>query len=205
MIWNDVARRTTTVIVLATVVATFACGAARAADHPDRFTLTSPDFADNGMLSSANAGTGASTRGNWPCGGQNVSPALAWSNAPVGTKSFAVIMQDPDAASGLGTVHWIAYDIPATVNALPRNAGAGSSASLVEGANGRNLTMYFGPCSEPEARAHHFLWMVYALDIAPGTLKPGLTREAFLQQIQGHNLAEASLSSRYYQGSSSMK
>jgi hypothetical protein len=50
---------------------------------------------------------------------------------------------------------------------------------------------------EPGAKTHHFLWLVFALDLAPGTLKPGLSREQFMQQIEGHNLAEASLSSRY--------
>ncbi len=173
--------------------------AAQAADHPDLFQMTSPDFADNGMLNAANAGTGTSTRGPWDCGGQNVSPALAWSHAPLGTKSFAVTMDDPDAASGIGANHWIAYDIPAIVTALPRDSGNGSSKLLVGGANGRKLTTYVGPCAEPGAKQHHFLWMVFALDIPPGTLKPGLSREEFMRQIQGHNLAEASLSSRYEQ------
>jgi Raf kinase inhibitor-like YbhB/YbcL family protein len=171
--------------------------AARAADHPDLFRMTSPDFEDNGMLKPDNLGTGSSPRGNWDCGGQNISPALAWSRAPRGTKSFAVIMDDPDAASGAGANHWIAYDIPASATALPRNAAAAGSTLLVEGANGRKLSTYAGPCPEPGAKTHHFLWLVFALDLAPGTLKPGLSREQFMQQIEGHNLAEASLSSRY--------
>lgn len=169
---------------------------ARAADHPDRFTLSSPDFADNGLLSSATLATGTSTRGPWACGGRNVSPALAWANAPRGTKSFAVIMDDPDAASGRGANHWIAYGIAPSVHALPQNAGAAGAALLTGGANGRGLTTYSGPCAEPGAKAHHFLWMVFALDLPPAALKPGLTRAQFMRRIRGHNLAEASLSSR---------
>ena len=169
---------------------------APAADHPDLFTLTSPDFADNGMLSAPNAGTGKSVRGDWACGGQNVSPALAWSHVPAGTKSFAVVMDDPDAASGRGGNHWTAYDIPPAVTSLPRDAGNLHSTLLVNGNNGR-LDGYGGPCAEPDAKAHHFLWMVFALDIPLGTLKPGLTRAQFMQAIDGHNLAEASLVSRY--------
>lgn len=157
--------------------------AASAADHPDRFVLTSPDFVDDGYLTTANAGTGKSVRGDWACGGQDVSPALAWTNAPAGTKSFAIVMIDPDAASGRGGTHWLVYDIPASVSSLPRNAGS---------TNG-----YHGPCAEPNAKTHHFLWMIYALDVAPGTLEPGMTRERFMQAIEGHNLAEASLVSRY--------
>ena len=170
--------------------------AVRAADHPDLFTLTSPDITDNGMLNPANAGTGTSQRGPWACGGQDVSPALSWSHAPKETKSFAVIMDDPDAASGRGGNRWIAYDIAASANALPRDAGNGRSTLLVGGSNGRKTT-YSGPCAEPDAKTHHFLWMLFALDIAPGTLKPGLTREEFMKQIQGHNLSEASLVSRW--------
>ena len=95
-------------------------GGARAVDHPDLFELTSPDFADNGMLSEANAGTGTSLRGPWACGGQNISPALTWSHAPGGTQSFAVLMDDPDAASGRGGNHWITYDIPASATGVGR-------------------------------------------------------------------------------------
>ena len=178
------------------VLALLVTPAARAADHPDLFTATSPDFADNGMLTAANAGVGTSSRGPWACGGQNISPALAWTHAPAGTKSFAVITDDPDAASGRGGNHWIAYDIPATVSALPRNAGNGSSPLLVGGNNGKTTT-YGGPCAEPDAKPHHILWMVFALDLPPGTLKPGLAREQFMEQIQGHNLAEASIVTRY--------
>jgi len=195
-IFHIFARATVALVSLALILAPVA---SRAADHPDLFRLASPDFGDNGMLSAANAGTGTSPRGNWACGGQNVSPALAWSKAPAETKSYAVIMDDPDAASGIGNNHWIAYGIPASVMSLPRNAGAPDSKVLVSGANGRKLPQYSGPCSEPDAKPHHFLWMVFALDVAPGALKPGLSREEFMQQIHGHNLAEASLSAIYEQ------
>jgi len=168
-----------------------------AADHPDRFVASSPDFADGGMLSAANAGTGSSTRGNWACGGANVSPALTWSHAPAGTKSFAVLMDDPDAASGIGANHWIAYGITASVTALPRDAGNGRSTLVVGGSNGRKRATYVGACAEPGAKPHHFLWIVFALDLAPRALKPGLSRPEFMREIRGHNLAEASVSSRY--------
>jgi phosphatidylethanolamine-binding protein (PEBP) family uncharacterized protein len=60
---------------------------ARAVDHPDLFELTSPDFADNGMLSEDNAYEGKSVRGPWDCGGKNISPALSWRRAPADTKA----------------------------------------------------------------------------------------------------------------------
>jgi Raf kinase inhibitor-like YbhB/YbcL family protein len=170
--------------------------AVRAADHPDLFRLSSPDFADNGFLSAANAGRGKSPRGPWACGGQDVSPALVWSHAPHGTKTYAVIMDDPDAASGRGGTHWIAYDIPASVTALPRNAGNGETNLLVGGNNGATSS-YHGPCAEPDAKTHHFLWMVYALDLPVGSLQANLTQAQFMARIKGHNLAEASMVTRY--------
>lgn len=170
--------------------------AVRAADHPDLFTLSSPDFPDNGFLSAANAGKGKSPRGPWACGGQDVSPALSWSHAPRGTKTYAVIMDDPDAASGRGGTHWIAYDIPSSVTHLPRNAGNGETNLLVNGDSG-GVFAYHGPCAEPDAKTHHFLWMVYALDLPVGSLQANLTQAQFMARIKGHNLAEASLVSRY--------
>jgi hypothetical protein len=170
--------------------------AVRAADHPDMFVLSSADFADNGFLSAPNAGKGKSPRGPWACGGADVSPALTWSHAPKGTKTYAVIMDDPDAASGRGGTHWIAYDIPASVTKLPRNAGNGESNLLVNGDNGSTFA-YHGPCAEPNAKSHHFLWMVFALDLPVGSLQANLTQAQFMARIKGHNLAEASLVSRY--------
>jgi len=170
-------------------------GGARAVDHPDLFELSSPDFADNGMLGEANAGVGTSLRGPWACGGQNISPALSWSHAPAGTQSFAVIMDDPDAASGRGGNHWIMYDIPASATGVARG-DADKPGKFVSGNSG-NKAAYHGACAEPGAKAHHFIFYVYALDIGLGQLKPGLTRAELVREMQGHNLAEASLMARY--------
>jgi Raf kinase inhibitor-like YbhB/YbcL family protein len=170
-------------------------GGAQAVDHPDLFEVTSPDFPDNGLLPEANAGTGTSLRGPWACGGQNISPALAWSHAPAETQSFAVIMDDPDAASGRGGNHWIMYDIPPSATGVTRG-DADRPGKFVSGNSG-NKAAYHGACAEPGAKAHHFIFLVYSLDIALGKLKPDLTKAEFMQQIQGHNLAEASIMARY--------
>jgi Raf kinase inhibitor-like YbhB/YbcL family protein len=178
------------------IVGCLGAGAADAVDHPDLFRAWSPDFPDNGFLSADNAGAGASPRGPWQCGGKNISPALSWSGAPANTKSFAIVMDDPDAAMGRGANHWIAYDIPPSALGIARGAMA-HSGNYVPGASGLNKVAYHGPCAEPGAKPHHFLFMVYALDIAPGTLPPGLTEAGFIKRIQGHNVAEASVSARY--------
>ena len=168
---------------------------AQAVDHPDLFELTSPDFPDNGISTEASAGTGTSLRGPWACGGQNMSPALAWSHAPAATQSFAIVMDDPDAAMGRGGNHWIMYDIPPAARAVERG-DADKPGKFVGGNSGNNLA-YHGACAEPGAKAHHFIFMIYALDIGLGKLKPGLTKAEFAQQIQGHSLAEASIVARY--------
>jgi Raf kinase inhibitor-like YbhB/YbcL family protein len=168
---------------------------AQAVDHPDLFEVTSPDFPDNGLLGEANAGIGTSLRGPWACGGQNLSPALTWSHAPAETQSFAVIMDDPDAASGRGGNHWITYDIPASAKGVARG-DANQPGKFVSGNSG-NGAAYHGACAEPGAKAHHFIFFVYALDIAPGKLKPGLTKAELMEQIKGHNIAEGSLMGRY--------
>jgi Raf kinase inhibitor-like YbhB/YbcL family protein len=170
--------------------------AAHAVDHPDLFRAWSPDFAENGFLSADNAFSGSSPRGPWQCGGKNISPALSWSGAPADTKSFAVIMDDPDAAMGRGGNHWIVYDIPPTAVGIARGAAA-AEAPYVGGDSGIDKLAYHGPCAEPGAKPHHFLFMVYALDIPLGTLPASLTRADFIKKIQGHNIAEASVSARY--------
>jgi Raf kinase inhibitor-like YbhB/YbcL family protein len=169
---------------------------ARAVDHPDLFELTSPDFPDNGRLTEANAAAGNSPRGPWACGGQNISPALSWSHAPAETQSFAIVMDDPDAAMGRGGNHWVMFDIPAAAKSVARG-DADKPGKFVSGNSGNNNLAYHGPCAEPGAKAHHFLFMIYALDIGLGRLKPGLTRAELAQAIAGHNLAEASIMARY--------
>lgn len=167
-------------------------GAAGAADHPDLFRAWSPDFADDGLLSADNASTGASPRGPWQCGGKNIAPAISWSGAPADTRSFAIVMNDPDAAMGRGGNHWVIYDIPPKALGVARGIAA-AAGTYVPGDSGSNKLAYHGPCAEPGAKPHHFLFMVYALDIPPGTLPAGLTEAEFMQKIKGHNTAEASI------------
>lgn len=158
------------------------------------FTATSPKFADGGMLDRANAG---GTFGTSNCGGGNLSPALTWSNAPAATKTFAIVVSDPDGSNGLGSVHWIAYDIAPNVNSLAEGDGSQPSAKFVGGTNGRGLQTYFGPCPPPGGTPHHYHLSVMALDIAPSTLGPGLTRDALFAKIKGHILAQSSIIARY--------
>ncbi|MFI5013678.1 MAG: YbhB/YbcL family Raf kinase inhibitor-like protein [Hyphomicrobiales bacterium] len=155
------------------------------------FTVTSRGSPDGAFLARRNA----SNLGD--CGGENVSPPIAWSHAPRGTLSHAVVLYDPDGGKGLGSVHWVAYDIAPSTHSLDEGAGAAASSLVVGGTNTRGTTTYIGPCPPVGDQPHHYVFGVYALDLKPGTLAPGLTRNALLQAIRGHVLAASSIVLRY--------
>ena len=180
---------------LVVAVAGLAAVPARAVDFPDLFVAWSPDFPDNAILTADNASTGKSPRGPWECGGKNIAPAISWSRAPADARSFAVLMDDPDAALGRGGNHWIVYGVPPTAKGLARGAAEGPD-TFVAGDSGR-LGPYHGACAEPGAKAHHFIFYVYALTTGPGDLPRGLTKEQFMEKVRDRRTAEASIVARY--------
>ncbi len=95
-----------------------------------RFTLTSPDVAAGARVGERHVFNG------FGCSGQNVSPALAWRNAPAGTRSYAVTVYDPDAPTGSGWWHWVVYNIPAGVTSLAAGAGSAGAGSAGAGSAG---------------------------------------------------------------------
>jgi Raf kinase inhibitor-like YbhB/YbcL family protein len=145
------------------------------------FTLSSPDLAGGTF-------TDKFVLNGFGCTGQNVSPALAWSNAPRGTKSFALQVYDPDAPTGSGFWHWTVYDIPADASSLAQGAGNGA-ASLPAGAFGGNNDFldtgatggngnYGGPCPPQGDAPHRYVFTLYALgvdkiEVAGGVPKTG--------------------------------
>ena len=130
------------------------------------------------------------------CEGADISPALAWSGAPSGTKSFALIVDDPDAPVGTW-VHWVVFDLPAKLRALPRSVprkeemGDGSR----QGRNDFGKIGYGGPCP-PAGAAHRYFFKIYALDTKLN-LKAGATKEDVERAKQGHVLAEGEWMGRY--------
>jgi Raf kinase inhibitor-like YbhB/YbcL family protein len=159
------------------------------------FTLTSPTLKDDMMLPVKYAGDDC--RGG--TSGKSISPPLAWTNAPPSTKSFALVMIDPDGARGMGSVHWVAYNIPATRKSLKEGEGNREVKDLTEGRNSRGTNGYTGPCGPPADAPHHYVIQLLALDIAAGTLQPGLDRDGLLKMINGHSLGPASMVVRYRQ------
>jgi hypothetical protein len=130
------------------------------------------------------------------CDGQDTSPQLAWSGAPPATKSFALILDDPDAPSGTFT-HWIVWNIPASAHELPENLP--KKTELPDGTRqGRNdfgKIGYGGPCPPP-GKPHRYFFRVYALDNAPA-VKAGAGRGELEHALQGHIVAQGELMGRY--------
>ncbi len=126
-----------------------------------------------------------------PCPGQNVSPQLAWHDAPANTKSFAILMYDIDGQYGAGVSHWVAYNIlPATTELKEGDGTAGKG--FTGGAGTRGNANYTGPCPPQGDGPHHYLITVMALDLDP-ILAAGLTRDQFLSQTKGHLLTSATI------------
>jgi Raf kinase inhibitor-like YbhB/YbcL family protein len=132
------------------------------AEAPAEFILTSPDIANGQKISDAQVFN------SFGCKGQNISPALSWSNPPAGTKSFALMVHDPDAPTGSGWWHWIAYNIPADATSLPAGAGDPKKhlmpAAIVQARTDFGTPGYGGPCPPP-GKPHHYYFRLYALKV----------------------------------------
>jgi Raf kinase inhibitor-like YbhB/YbcL family protein len=100
--------------------------------------------------------------------GGNLSPRLRWSGAPAGTLSFALTVFDPDAPTGSGFWHWLAFDIPAATTSLAKGAGT-AGASLgggIQGYNDTGVNAYAGPCPPVGDPPHHYIFTLYAIPVA---------------------------------------
>jgi Raf kinase inhibitor-like YbhB/YbcL family protein len=149
-------------------------------------------------LSSSAFSDGSPIPAKHTCDGPDVSPALGWSGAPAGTKSFALIMDDPDAPAGTW-VHWVLWDLPASFASLPENVPRTETLQSLGGAlQGKNSWPkigYYGPCPPP-GKPHRYFFKLYALDVTLG-LKAGATKADVEQAMQGHVLAQTQLMGTY--------
>jgi Raf kinase inhibitor-like YbhB/YbcL family protein len=146
------------------------------------FTITSSSFKDGERLPTKMAGN---NKQNPNCVGENLSPALSWSNPPAGTKSYALIMYDPEGRGGLGVVHWVAYGIPASVTGFAEGETSQEAQKYVGGKSTMNLPHYFGPCT-PAGAPHHYTFTLIATDLEPMTLQRGMNRDELMKALDGH-------------------
>lgn len=147
--------------------------------------VTSAAFADGGSIPS-----------KYTCDGQNVSPPLKWNSVPEGTKSQALIADDPDAPNGTW-VHWVLYSLPPSLRELPENVPAAENILGNGGRQGKNdfgKSGYGGPC--PPVGTHRYFFRIYALD-GDLRLNPGLTKAGLLEAMEGHILGEGQLMGTY--------
>lgn len=176
-------------LALALTVAVGALCGAQSASAQGVFTLSSSSFKDGERLPTKMAGNNKS---NPNCVGDNVSPALSWSNPPEGTKSFAILMFDIDGRPPGGVSHWVAYGIPASVTGFAEGEVSKQTDKFVGGQSLMKLPHYFGPCT-PSGPPHHYIFTLYATDLEPSALKEGMTRDETIKALDGHTKSATSL------------
>ncbi len=132
----------------------------------------------------------------YTCNGENISPPLSWSKAESSFKSWALLLEDPDAPRGMFT-HWAIYNIPSNINSLPE--AVPTTGKIQNGAlQGKNDAMklgYTGPCPPP-GPVHHYNFNLYALDTMLD-LSSGASRKQLLNAMQGHIVSQGKLSGIY--------
>jgi len=148
-------------------------------------TLTSVAFKEGGKIPV-----------KYTCDGQDISPALEWGELPTGTKTFALIVDDPDAPAGIFT-HWVIFNIPAASRKLPEAVPATAQLNdgTLQGKNDMGKLGYGGPCPPP-GRAHRYQFTIYALDKSLD-LKSGASKKELLSAMKGHILAQGQLTGLY--------
>ena len=159
-------------------------------------SLTSADLKEGATISNEQVLKG------YGCDGGNLSPALSWSGAPPGTKSFAVSIHDPDAPTGSGWWHWVVFNIPAGTTSLPKGAGDVKKKLMPKGAiQGRNdfgTDGYGGPCPPAGDKPHHYLITVFAVDVDKLPHAKNKAASARVSSdLRSHTLAKATLTGLY--------
>jgi len=147
------------------------------------FSITSPAFVMNGSIPA-----------RFTCDGKGISPELVFENAPLGTQSFALTMEDPDVptsirADGMWN-HWIVWNMPPATSGIKE----GGTPPGIVGTNTGGKTAYQGPC--PPDREHRYVFTLYALD-SMLSLASGTTKEELLKAIEPHLIERSTLIGRY--------
>ncbi|MDR0217375.1 MAG: YbhB/YbcL family Raf kinase inhibitor-like protein [Enterobacteriaceae bacterium] len=134
--------------------------------------------------------------------GDNRSPALAWADAPAGTKSFAITVYDPDAPTGSGFWHWVAFDIPLEIQTLPADAGRSDGSKMPAGAiqsqNDYGHVGFGGACPPEGDKAHRYIFTVHAVAVEKLGVDSATTNAVTRFMLQANTLATASITG-YYQ------
>jgi hypothetical protein len=159
------------------------------------FTLTSPDIAADSTIDRKFEFNG------FGCSGENRSPALKWSGAPEGTKSYAFTVYDPDAPTGSGFWHWFVVNIPGNVTELAANAGAIGGANLPKGAKHVRIDYgihgFGGPCPPQGDPPHRYIFTVHALKVERLDIPDDATAAVAGFMVNANSLGKASFTAKY--------
>ncbi len=160
------------------------------------FKLKSPDLPMRGTFQTEQ------TLNGFGCTGANVSPELSWSGAPTGTKSFALIMQDVDAKTGVGGfTHWMVYNIPASSTKLEKGAGSPDGklmpAGTVQATNSLGAAAYAGPCPPAGDKPHRYVFTLYALGAEKLEIPAGASQAFVGFNFNGNAIAKTSFTASY--------
>ena len=158
---------------------------------PNSLTVTSADFASGAELANAQVFSG------FGCTGENKSPALSWAGAPESTKSYAIVAHDPDAPTGVGFFHWLAYDIPAATTSLANGAATALPAGVLSGHTDFGSTTYGGPCPPP-GPSHRYIFTVYALDVPSLGIPEGASGALLRFMLRQHTVAYGRIVGTYH-------
>jgi Raf kinase inhibitor-like YbhB/YbcL family protein len=153
------------------------------ANAAEVFTLKSATFEDGKLMPMKVANSQANAPTNPNCVGENVSPQFSWTGVPDGTKSFVLLMFDPEGRAPSGVSHWVAYGIPASVTGFAEGEVSKDSDKYVGGKSLFGVGTYRGPCTPPNTTPHHYTFVLIASDFEPQELPPGLTRDEVIAKF----------------------
>ena len=163
--------------------------------HAAGFQLSSPDIKAGSTIDKKFEFNG------FGCSGENKSPALQWSGAPAGTKSFAVTVYDPDAPTGAGWWHWSVINIPADTTGLKADAGAVGGANLPKGASQVRIDYgvagWGGMCPPPGDKPHRYVFTVFALKTDKLEIPADATASLAGYMMNANSLGKASFTALY--------
>lgn len=177
-----------TIRMAALVAALAVAGAA----HAQKFSLASPDLKPGGKIAEEQVFNG------FGCSGKNVSPALKWSGAPKGTKSFALLVHDPDAPTGgAGWWHWVVVNIPAGAKELKKGAGADLPSGAVQIATDFGAPGWGGPCPPAGDKPHRYNFTLHALKVEKLELPEGARASLAGFMVNANSIGKARLTGMY--------
>ncbi|HEY0713604.1 MAG TPA: YbhB/YbcL family Raf kinase inhibitor-like protein [Polyangia bacterium] len=159
-----------------------------------KFKLTSNEIKPNSTL------TNKQVFNSFGCTGENLSPHLAWTDPPEGTKSFVLTVYDPDAPTGSGWWHWVVYDIPAAITELPAGAGSGK-ADLPKGASQGRTDFgskgFGGACPPPGDKPHRYIFTLHALKVEKLEVPPDASAAMIGFMTNANSIGKATFTAKY--------